>query len=155
MSCLLIKAGIIHPLLSPNFSGALPLLEMGRLPGWGQGRALVCLSRTWPGLQACVIVVGFTAESCLFGAVSPSGHHPSVPVPVFYRCYHRHWCSGGHVLLPPVSARMRGPGSEQPRVCDLLQSSPCLTFHRVLTRTVARMGSLGCVLLVALGLWRW
>ena len=31
----------------------------------------------------CVIGVGFIVELCLFGAVSPSGPHPSAAVPVF------------------------------------------------------------------------
>ena len=75
--------------------------------------------------------------------------------PPFYRCYHRHWCSGGHVLFPPVSAGMRGPGLKHLCASDLLQSSPCLTFHRVLTRTVTRMDTLGHVLLAVLGLWQW
>lgn len=148
------RLGSSAPSCPQIFWGALPLLGMGRLPGWGRAERLFpepCVAQA-PG---CVIGVGFIVELCLFGAVSPSGPLSFCPRASVYRCSHRPWCSGGHVLLPLVSARARGPGSGQPPVSDLLRSSPCLTFHRVLTQTVARVDTLGHVLLAALGLRQW
>lgn len=103
-------------------SACLPEPHAARAPGLCECRWLHC---------------GILPFWCRF----TSGHHPSVPVPAFYRCFHRHRCAGGQVLLPPVSAGTRGPGLEHIRASDL-QSSPCLTFHRVLTRTVRRMDTL-------------